>query len=550
MSAADSWEAHVQGIVDAFLQTVVVVDDRAFADRELLAADAMDSEDVGAGGRGVVSDLKVPEIPDEHDLDPRAVTDAFAEQGLVCTLLSPRPDEEVEGRLLKTARRADLVVLDWVINRDEGALALELLRGLLTQDDQPGCRRLRTIAVYTGQKDLYGVAQRLQEAVDEAYPDCELEVHDDGLSMTKGPVRVAVFAKEHVPDLPDALDSRRVAFTALPARLRDEFAILTSGLVTTVALAALAALRDDTHRVLQALGPRLDAGFLGHRSALPEPTDAETHAVALVASEVRSVVEDHEVGANVNAEVLGLWLDDPDRVGLVPATLIDAQRPLSREHLNVMLLQGLGTTAGCEAAGGVVVAPDGATHGKNYFQNKVKLRASSAFAASQEEATDSDNEFGHRMGLRTVYSHPPRVLQLGTIVRFSGEYRVCVQPLCDSVRLVEPRAFPFLPLSVVDSGGRTSFIVRDVEEAKWVRLQLTSNPRDLVMVPFDPDDRSSVVAEDEDVGRHFFSDQSGERHYWVGALKGELAQRVAVDLAQQFARVGVDEAELVRLSRG
>ena len=42
--------------------------------------------------------------------------------------------------------------MDWVLNRDEGKKALELIRKVLDDEAGPPERqRLRTIAVYTGQ---------------------------------------------------------------------------------------------------------------------------------------------------------------------------------------------------------------------------------------------------------------------------------------------------------------------------------------------------------------------------------------------------------------
>ena len=230
-------------------------------------------------------DLAEPVDPDEHDLDAKKVTDAFARDGLICGLLEPTPGSGIDDELLKTARRADLVVIDWVLNRDNGAMALSLISKILISEAETAERqRLRAIAIYTGQRELKEIARRIQEVLTSVYPNDELVRHDDGLALTKGPVRIAVFAKENAPELSADLADRRVLFADLPSRLRKEFS-LTNGLITSVALAALAALRDDTHRILKVLNPSLDAAYLGHRSALPVPQDAERHAVALVASE-------------------------------------------------------------------------------------------------------------------------------------------------------------------------------------------------------------------------------------------------------------------------
>jgi hypothetical protein len=473
-------------------------------------------------------------------MDPKAVTDAFAQNGLVCMLLSPKTGEEVGEKVVRAARRADLVVLDWVFGRVEGKLALELVRKILS-DDQPARRRMRTIVVYTGQTDLHGVAAQLRPVIDEAYRDCELVEHEGGLAMTKGPVRATVLAKEHVTGLPPDLEERRVSFADLPARLRREFACLTTGLVTTVALASLAALRDDTHRILEMLGPGLDAAFLGHRSALPDPDDAENHAVSLVISEIRAVVEDNNVGRHVSAPVLKLWLADGKRRQFPFGELIDENKRLTLSEVTGMLTHGLGSEEGCEKVAS-------SRHGKNYFYKTVKPNASKVFASTEEEAAHSDDEFAIRMMLRTIYSQPSRRLQLGTIITSEDNYKICVQPACDSVRLTGRRAFPFLQLSIAGPSKRTSFVVNGEEAGSWVRLLLSLNPRDITMIEFDPGQERAIKAVETN-GKYIFTDAQGVVYDWVGILKTEVAQKVAVDLAQQFAQVGVDEAELVRLSR-
>jgi hypothetical protein len=68
---------------------------------------------------------------------------------------------------------------------------------------------------------------------------------------------------------------------ALPARLIDEFVELARGLLANVALGSIAAVRDETHRVLARFHAGLDAPFLTHRLLLVTPDDAEGYVVDL-----------------------------------------------------------------------------------------------------------------------------------------------------------------------------------------------------------------------------------------------------------------------------
>jgi hypothetical protein len=542
MAAPATFADHVQRIVDDFLHTVVVVDDQAF-DGWSSKSDAGDEQpQTGAPlGRDVTPDLTPPNHAGEHDLDPKAITDAFAETGLICSLLSPRPGEPIDEMVIRITRRADLIVLDWVLNRDEGKKTLGLLSAILEDDEQAPRRRLRTIAVYTGQKDLPGVARQVRKALDPVYSDCPLTTQDGGLSMTKGPVRIAVFAKEAVENLPKNLQPRQLSAKELAARLRKEFATLTSGLISTVALAAITALRDDTHRILTTLNPKLDPAYLGHRSVLPDPEDAEAQAVDLVVAEISSVIAGNNVGRNVDLSVLKLWLAEAKGRPKLFGELIE-NKTIPVPQVERMLEHGIGTDEGAEKVGDQTVS-------KKHLKAKVRLSATSVFSSSKAAAERSNSEFFHRMTMRTAYAEPPRTLQLGTIlVGDKNQYRLCVQPVCDSVRLDRPRLFPFLKLTVVGKDKPAKYVVRHQSGTGWVRLTLGSFPRDIEMISFDPRPKRQVTAQAA-LDTHTFVAQDGTPWRWAGELKADFAQQVAVDLAQRFARVGVDEPELLRLSR-
>ena len=542
MAAPTTFADHVQQIVDDFLHTVVIVDDQAF-DGWSSQSDAGEEQPQAGDpvGRGVTVGLAPPTHASEHDLDPKAITDAFAETGLVCSLLSPRPGEPIGEMVIRTARRADLVVLDWVLNRDEGNTTLDLLGEILKDDEKQPRRRLRTIAVYTGQQDLYGVASRVSDALEPVYSDCTLTKQDKGLSMTKGPVRIAVFAKETVDNLPASLQPRQLSAKDLATRLRKEFATLTSGLISTVALAAITALREDTHRILTTLNPTLDPAYLGHRSVLPDPEDAEAQAVALVVAEISSVIAGSHIDRNVDLGVLKLWLADVKNGSKRFGELID-NKAIPIAQVERMLEHGIGTDEGAEKVGDQTIS-------KKHLKAKVRQSATKVFSPSSAAAERSNSEFFYRMAMRTAYAEPPRTMQLGTIITGDkSQYRLCVQPVCDSVRLDRPRLFPFLRLTVVGKDKPAKYVVPHPTGTGWIRLASGSFPRDIEMISFDPRPKRQVTAQaTSDV--HVFLAQDGMVWRWVGELKTDFAQQVAVELSQRFARVGVDEPELLRISR-
>lgn len=338
-------------------------------------------------------------------------------------------------------------------------------------------------------------------------------------------------------------------FGDLPAKLVTEFAALGAGLIPGVALAALAAVRHDTHRLLGTLNPRLDAAFLGHQLALPQPQDAALDAVSLVASEMRSIFEEHEVGRHVSLPILRLWLTSQLPSGHKFGDLIDPTKTLTLEQVVTLLDRGLGTKERIGAMSEQI------QQSKTHLQ-KVAQLGTSVFCNTTAEASESVAEFECRMMTQTFYSKASRILTLGTIVRVGDQFLLCVQPNCDSVRLpkgVSP--FPFLPLKLVDGGERRNFVVDAPAGSGWVSLYLRDGkPADLVIRRFVVGTEGIVIARERVRGNRsngFWFHGPGTRRYrWVGLLKPDFAQRVAGDLADQLARVGVSEPESSRLSRG
>jgi Response receiver domain len=280
-----TFEDHVRAIVDDFLQTVVVVDDEALppATSEEAGVEAPSDSPVAPGGTAIGA-LNPPsgKNTDGHDLPAKEVIDAFALKGLVCSILDP--DAAVQERLGNIAERADLLVMDWWIDGDRGGRAVELIESVLKRDAKRESRRLRVVAIYTGQDDLLQVADTLTKMLEGFYRGLKFDREPGALSMTKGPVRLTVFAKEHAKADVSGEVQNRVKVSELPDRLAAEFTYLAQGLISGAALHGLAAVRKDTHRILERLGPGLDRGYLGHRIAQIRPSDAEGHLTAMVAA--------------------------------------------------------------------------------------------------------------------------------------------------------------------------------------------------------------------------------------------------------------------------
>ncbi len=543
MTDPDTFTEHSEQIAARFLHTALIVDDRALPADPPASADADAGDPPEQGGRGV-ADLLEPEpqpAPDpEHELNLKALTAAFASRGVLCGALSPESDDSPESiatKLLPPAARADLVILDWVLNGDNGERTKALLKQLLAHDADPLRQRLRAVAIYTGQPTLVDIADELAPILDAAYPDAELRREPDGLEMTKGPVRLVVLAKPDVDGVPEA---HRESVETLPDRLNREFATMTRGLVRGVALSGLSALRENTHRILKLLGPALDVAYLGHRAAQLTPGDAEDHLVRLVAAELAAVLADHDIGREADLEAIKLWIvaQRAEHDGFRFGGLVD-DKNLTDEQLQTLLAEGV--------AG--LMALDAPELSKKYLDKKLPRQATRVFAATLDAADVADAEFTARMTLRTQYVHPPRALTLGTIVEREGTWLICVQPVCDSIRLADgPVSFPFFPLKVVGPEAEGDLVAPSADGLE--RLLLKPDPRTLRLLRFTADPDTHTVLAAAAAVDHEFIDDEGAHWRWAAELKPEHAQRVAFRVGQRFARVGLDEPEILRLSRG
>lgn len=550
-----AFQEHIDRVVIDFLETALVVDDETGLLGEKTAAeqpaDAEAEAPADASATRLDLELKTPDEDElrqaaqDHPLVAKALIDAFADVGIVCSVLSPEKGDQIEERFLRAAARADLLVLDWELHKDGGSTARQLIKAVFDQDAQAARKRLRVIAIYTGQPGLPDIIGEIRTHLGLS----EDAVSDGGTSLARDNWRITAFTKNLGEKLRPELEERQVGEVDLPKRLATEFARLTDGLVPAVTLAALAAIRSDTHRILQALHPDLDIGYLGHRVASAFPEDVQGHLVEMIAAEITSVLGEHDVGRFADLAVIEEWLavartgEHPLKSGsaLTPKWSFDAAE--MSKLLDIGL--GLDEELGQHKKEGISVET---------LKKKIRPNAAHLFTNDAAEADESADIFGLRMAVRTVYSRPRRILRLGTIVLRDDRYLVCLQPRCDSVRLKPgvPRSFPFLPLKVVgrDDSAPHEFVVQRPDDQELLRLQLSTKPYTLVTVDFICGPNRYVEAAEAGPDAWELKDANDDTLCWVAELKPEFAQRVAVNLAAEIARVGLAESELVRLSRG
>lgn len=552
-SKASGFVKRSREVAGRFLQSAVIVDDRAhLGPRPKPAVSPSRRRAPGSESRseGPGDNLGDP----RHDLDAKVLIDAFAGLGIVCAVLKPAlltdpeddgesPDglKELSDRTDKATQRADIVILDWNIPNEEkpGENALCLIRAILKTDDstkkaeRDDSRRLRLIAIYTGEENLKSIAEESARLL----AGLPLEpLVKDTYSVSAGPVTIGVYGKGK-PTIQWNDSSRRVNEKELPNRLRNDFAEMTRGLLSNVALESLSAIRTNTHRILRRFDRALDPAYVSHRAMMVPPADAEGHPIPLIVSEIEGVLSDDlEIIELVGLEAIGDWLHDinPDEAQLEKLQ-IDAGG--FKESLLRLLEKGLGED------------PED-KHGE-WLSLRKKLkkgdRKKAGVLTQLLDRTDStmDYRFALLTSIRSRYDAPPPRLGLGSIVHAEGHgYLFCIQPACDSARLEGARGFPFLTLIEREEGDSFDLVVED--GSAWKRLHVSRKAFDLRLISMKPGESGAVAGHRTQDGWVFDCSDESARVRWLADLKPEFAFRVLNEFVGSVSRVGSTESEWLR----
>ena len=514
MRSTEEFKFRSREIAKRFLQTAVVVDDEAY-----MTSDRMDvaKGEVVAPGRRTLASSQPDPGPvgrvKEHTLDARSVMDSFAALGVICGVVGPVPSA------METMRQADIVVLDWRLQKEDPQYALKLLRVLLTEEVDRNS--LRLVAIYTGEAGFEDIYESVFTQLEKTGLDPKRDGSKTAISYRHG--RVVLYAKSDV-NLAESLKERSVAEEDLPGRLVKDFSTMTEGLLPRIALTSLTAVREGAHMVLDRFCADLDPAFLAHRVCLANPDDAERQIVNHVAEELRGLM-DNAVAAHspAGAKAVEDWVRHRNGGS---RHFMFGEKKLDLEDTITLAKEGLES--------GVL--------GKNAFEG-----LSVGFADS--DVVGLDERLAWIMSFRTVFNAPPPKLWLGSVVTemVDGEdkHLVCMRPRCDCVRLAVETSFFFLPL-IEPRKEMVQLVVRLGNEFK--RLGIGLDPAGWVFRQFKPSegDRAVTATNGERDGAFVFTDTCDKRYTWRGELKAEYAQRIAQTFTTTLSRVAVDESEWLR----
>lgn len=574
-----------------FLQTVVVVDDHAYTPPEV----DFGGEHATLDGESLEHDAPAaPLAADEAGEDPQdfhteTVVEGFADLGIYCAVLKPSEDNRTADmhRVEMLARRADIVILDWILeprtgvtsrDRSSDGTSLDFIRDILKKDRTVG-GRTRLICIYTGESRAADILSRIDDGIQD-------EVRARGTSATKianrvdvGSTRILVLGKEREYRV-GTIESVRSA--DLPQRMVDEFAgFVVTGLLREVAVESLAAIRDESHRLLRRFDGALDAPLLSHRS-VTSPADAEEFSRSLVGSELAAVVAAADVTTALSDdrvnEVIDAHLHGRTEAYFWKTYTADASsaQTLDHDHASRALKLGIderGTIRGIGPNGSsrklepqysrTALLLPGDTHEVRARSRELDARFAMLSTLARDATFDAEGARPPRMQLGTIVvtSSVENNSDMGrahmdwsslhsrgeTASQGSGDtqYWVCLQPLCDSVRLNGTTRFPLLPLKVATDVF--NYVVMD-GDAPTALLQGGLKLSEIDLPGFAPARGLQTIDAAWLSGSWVFEDISRVRYVWVGSLRLDKAHRLLHSVANAAGRIGVDEFEFLRLN--
>ena len=128
------------------------------------------------------------------------------------------------------------------------------------------------------------------------------------VELSYGHCRIVIYAKSGTP-LESDLKHRSISEDGIVERLIEDFADMTQGLLPSIALTSLAAVRENAHKVLDSFSAELDPAFLAHRACLPIPDDSQQHVVSLLDSELHAIMDDASTQEGpADIEAIKEWL--------------------------------------------------------------------------------------------------------------------------------------------------------------------------------------------------------------------------------------------------
>ena len=491
-----------------YFRTALLIDDRAVD----TAADLESLRPIPADGE------PTPGVATPSEGTPlhwNSIVNAFLEEEVVCSVLRPNKGDDVQNVAVRGSKITDLLILDWDLFDDNGEVTKRTIIEIVSTNP----RRLRVIVIYT--------EMPLHSVVDALVDECGMTEKPDFIFCREATI-VLVFSKSSIRPMEGEEESNRIAsYSELPTMIRRKLEEHFGGLVPELAFNSINIIRESAPRILATFDSSLDAPLLTHRALLPEVSDVGPQFIRLLTGEFEAAFMESSLTDLLDEDSIGKRLERSD---IVKAPQILSEKLGSRSNSAEEAL-ALGFTK--------------LDLSKNR-PDKLLDPLLDAFGVGREP----HEKLAFLMSSTPFGDIPPR-LEAGVVLENGGKYWLCVQPLCDSVRISGSRKFPLLPLEVnADETGspkRGSEAMIRAADGTALPVSFSTKPYELLVTKFKPSgNEQQVLAQQEGNDWYFTTNQT--RYRAVCRLRSEFTQQAVQKFTSGVARVGVDSSEWLRRS--
>lgn len=496
-----------------------------------------------------------------HSLNASQLTDSFFSHGIVVGLFKPTAANigDVVEKTVSIAKKTDTVILDWTIDQKNPHLCKQIIRAIIYDDHANGGGRLRTIIVYTAEKDLNSLLKDLIKHLDDNKIEDFLTgeqvlFHELDLYTIKSQnSRISFYSKAHGGS-PD--ESRKKTEAELPDVVVSEFSAHTRGLLPTFALGATTVIRKNTHHLLTRFVSDLDGPYLAHRGMLQDQEDAEPFMLENFVSVIRNILSLEGVDRkSLGRESISNFLADRNSKTLNYTGPVKTKTlTFTPLELNVVF-NGESTLMEFMKTKNITSSDFKKSGENNLFIDFAKILADNEAKNLYQFSVLTSFRRSHSDVGWASPTHIPYLTQ-GTVIakilpQEQYEFFFCVTPKCDSVRIksdekgtVRPFSFAKLEISIETDPHD---LIANVK-GKYFHLKTQQKFYKLIHIDFLSDNLTHRVEAGYSSSKKEFliKDTNYCEYLWIGDLKDLHSQNRVSGLVGDLNRIGFDEFEWIR----
>lgn len=493
----DFSEKYFQPLIKKFVSSVLLVDDELSYVKKEPKVTSLVSPVKGQASASSIGSSDIDNADDEVFVPN--ITKYFSKENYLLTAINPKDysecsKEDFKDIFFKLAEKADVIILDWEMNLNfVNGISLSgesFTKECIEELDKDN--KYRLVYIYT--KENIGSINKIPtKSIDIEYYSKENIVNKD-------------FYK---------------TYPELAQQIPMDYLKSNRGLLSSSLIQHLYTLRYSSSSMINSLKNEFDKAIFIHSSLLKDFKSLPDYCSDLVNDTIMSYTQNQSVQNILSSDILKDYLleksiifnfsgsysmkDTKDLISFVENT--NKENPTSEDlwlSKNVI---------------------------KNYLNDEeVKILKNFSVYTSIMESTILTN------------------LKLGCIVEFEGSYLLCIQPLCDSVRvpketenngLIKTKCFAFIKMDIVTDKSGIDLYINSASELLGLKL----NYLDLCSYGFNGDTNNLVTIDENNC----FTTIDGKKLKYLCCLKPMFAQKIANTFAATISRVGIDQFEWLRI---